>query len=74
MNASYQPDSPDPHVHLHFRPRFANPVNFKGFTFQDVDFGRHYDSQRTARLPETTENDLVSMLRANLQTGQSNTE
>jgi len=67
MNAAYQSDPPTPHVHLHFRPRFANPVDFKGFTYEDIDFAHHYDSQRTARLPETTANELISMLKENIQ-------
>lgn len=67
MNAAYQADPPTPHVHLHFRPRFKNPVHFKGFTYNDTDFAHHYDSQRSARLPEATERDLISMLKEHIQ-------
>gem|GEM_PF-295399 len=66
MNAAYQSDPPTPHLHLHCRPRFANPVDFKGFIYEDIDFAHHYDSQRTARLPEATVNDLIAMLKENI--------
>jgi len=67
MNKAYQSDSPTPHVHLHLRPRFANPVDLKGFTYRDVDFAHHYDSKRIAELPENITAELISRLKKNIQ-------
>ena len=72
MNKAYQSDPPTPHVHFHFKPRYANSVDFKGFIFRDNDFAHHYDSKLTARLPETTANELISMLKENIQTKYGN--
>jgi diadenosine tetraphosphate (Ap4A) HIT family hydrolase len=42
MNHGYLTDPPNPHVHWHFRPRYAQPVEFAGEKFEDQDFGHHY--------------------------------
>ena len=46
MNNAFRDDPPKPHVHLHFRPRYAAPVKFAGSLFEDVLFGEHYDRER----------------------------
>ena len=66
MNKAYQSDPPTPHVHLHLRPRFANPVEFKGFTFRDIDFARHYDSKRVGELPKHVIDELIIRLKKNI--------
>ena len=43
MNYAFKDNPPKPHVHLHFRPRYAEPVEFKGSVFEDELFGGHYD-------------------------------
>lgn len=68
MNKSYQAAPPDPHVHFHLRPRYADPIDFDGYQYTDADFGRHYDSQRTGTLPEATSKALVALLRRHLGT------
>jgi diadenosine tetraphosphate (Ap4A) HIT family hydrolase len=45
MNTAFQRDPPNPHVHLHFRPRYAQPVEFHGRMFEDAMFGYHYDRE-----------------------------
>lgn len=46
MNNAFREDPPQPHVHLHFRPRYAAAVEFEGSLFEDVLFGEHYDRER----------------------------
>ena len=48
MNNAFRDNPPKPHVHLHFRPRYAAPVKFGGAVFEDVEFGEHYDRERAA--------------------------
>ena len=72
MNKAYQAEDPTPHVHLHLRPRFSKPVDFAGFTFEDSDFSRHYDSKRVAVLPKHITTELVSRLRVNIKAMQEN--
>jgi len=46
MNNAYKSKSPVPHVHWHFRPRYDHSVKFNGITFEDKEFGHHYDKKR----------------------------
>jgi hypothetical protein len=34
---------PNPHVHWHVMPRYANPVVFEGLTFDDPTFGEPFE-------------------------------
>jgi diadenosine tetraphosphate (Ap4A) HIT family hydrolase len=43
MNNAYR-DGETPHVHFHFRPRYAKPIVVLGQTFSDPNFGEHYIS------------------------------
>jgi diadenosine tetraphosphate (Ap4A) HIT family hydrolase/alpha/beta superfamily hydrolase len=52
MNKAFREDSPQPHVHLHFRPRYAAAVEFNGSLFEDELFGEHYNRER---VPVTAE-------------------
>jgi len=43
MNFAYHNTPPNPHVHWHIRPRYAQKVSYAGLTFEDAKFGYHYD-------------------------------
>jgi diadenosine tetraphosphate (Ap4A) HIT family hydrolase len=43
MNNAYRNDSPEPHIHWHFRPRYKAPVAIGDKRFIDPNFGNHYD-------------------------------
>lgn len=47
MNNAFQVDNPQPHVHWHVRPRYAQIPSVNGAEFPDASFGHHYDRQRT---------------------------
>lgn len=42
-NDAFQAEDPKPHLHTHLRPRYQEPVEFKGYEFVDHDFGEMYD-------------------------------
>jgi diadenosine tetraphosphate (Ap4A) HIT family hydrolase len=46
MNNAYLQKSYKPIVHWHFRPRYTKKVKFLGNTFEDKEFGKHYDRKR----------------------------
>lgn len=52
MNHAFQASPARPHVHWHFRPRYAAPVEIDGLRFEDDAFGRHYEREYRA-LDET---------------------
>jgi len=66
MNGGYRVDPPIPHVHLHFRPRYRTSVHFGGMTFDDPEFGSHYDNAKEQRLSDALFQRLVSMLKNTL--------
>jgi hypothetical protein len=43
MHEASRNTPPNPPVHLHVRPRDAQPVRFDGVLFEDAAFGEHYD-------------------------------
>lgn len=55
MNHAFQHDPARPHVHWHFRPRYAAPIDVAGLHFEDEAFGKHY-------LREYRELDEVALL------------
>jgi pimeloyl-ACP methyl ester carboxylesterase/diadenosine tetraphosphate (Ap4A) HIT family hydrolase len=54
MNNSFREDPPRPHVHLHFRPRYATAVEFQGSWYEDARFGEHYDREKVPPTTATT--------------------
>ena len=42
MNSFYKEETPDPHLHIHVRPRYNKPVMLNGSTYIDSEFGHHY--------------------------------
>lgn len=52
LDASYKEEYPDPHVHFHVRPRYSAPVTFSNVTFDDPDFGNHYDRTRKREISD----------------------
>lgn len=42
LNDFYKITAPNPHLHLHVRPRYKNPFLLNGTQYIDEDFGHHY--------------------------------
>ena len=42
MNDFYKDPMPDPHLHIHVRPRYDKPVMINGHTYTDSEFSHHY--------------------------------
>lgn len=50
MNSFYKSPEPCPHIHIHVRPRYKNPVVINGNTYLDNNFGHHYSIGRTEQI------------------------
>jgi len=46
LNSFYKKPIPDPHLHLHVRPRYKNPVTLNGNQYVDEEFAHHYDPHK----------------------------
>ena len=51
MNDFYKETSPDPHLHIHLRPRYDKPVVLNGNTYTDSEFGHHYALNKIGTIP-----------------------
>lgn len=67
MNNAYQNKQPNPHVHWHFRPRYNHKVKFEGTTFEDPDFGHHYDRARKQNVSNDIKRKIIEKIRQSIQ-------
>ena len=67
MNDAYKEENPHPRVHLHFRPRYRNPVKILGETFVDEDFSRHYKKGTDRKVSLEVEDEIANKILENLQ-------
>ncbi|NCO10282.1 HIT family protein [Candidatus Saccharibacteria bacterium] len=47
MNNAYQSNTPAPHVHWHFKPRYDTPVTVNNEVFTDPEFGSYIRDKST---------------------------
>ena len=51
MNSFYKESAPDPHLHIHVRPRYDKPVTLGGNAYIDGEFGHHYALHKSGEIP-----------------------
>ena len=51
LNNFYKEAAPDPHLHIHVRPRYDKPVVLNGNTYTDSEFGHHYALKKSGVIP-----------------------
>ena len=51
MNSFYKESTPDPHLHIHVRPRYDKPVMLNGSIYTDSEFGHHYALNKSGVIP-----------------------
>ncbi|OGM19598.1 hypothetical protein A2685_01280 [Candidatus Woesebacteria bacterium RIFCSPHIGHO2_01_FULL_37_10] len=66
MNNAYQSLPPNPHVHWHFRPRYAKSVKFEGIKFDDKEFGHHYAKGTDFEVPEKVFLKIIKRIKESL--------
>ena len=63
MNSFYKAAVPDPHLHIHVRPRFSQPVILNGRTYTDSEFGHHYALNKSGAIPVEDREEVFSRLK-----------
>lgn len=66
MNSFYKEDVPNPHLHLHVRPRYKKPVILNGNVYADAEYGHHYKLSKGVFIPEEDMEQLLHLLKSNL--------
>ena len=51
MNNFYKESEPNPHLHIHVRPRYGKPVMLNESTYTDSEFGHHYALNKSGIIP-----------------------
>ena len=62
MNHFYKEPAPDPHLHIHVRPRYDKPVVLNGTTYYDSEFGHHYALDKSAVIPVADKEEVFSRI------------
>jgi diadenosine tetraphosphate (Ap4A) HIT family hydrolase len=63
MNSFYKEQAPDPHLHIHVRPRYDKPVALNGSTYIDREFGHHYALHKRAEIPVKDKEEVFRQLK-----------
>ena len=63
MNDFYKESAPDPHLHIHVRPRYDKPVVLNGSTYTDSEFGHHYALNKSAVMPAEDKEEVFRRLK-----------
>ena len=66
MNSFYKESAPDPHLHIHVRPRYDYPVTLGGNTYCDGEFGHHYALDKSAVIPDGDREEVFARLKERL--------
>ena len=63
MNNFYKEAAPDPHLHIHVRPRYDKPVMLNGSTYTDNEFGHHYALNKSGVIPAEDREEVFILLK-----------
>ena len=67
MNSFYKESSPNPHLHLHVRPRFKNPIVINGNQYVDEQFGHHYARNKNSKITLKDRQTIYEWMKNNLK-------
>ena len=63
MNSFYKEPAPDPHLHIHVRPRYDKPVVLNGSTYTDNEFSHHYALNKNGAMPVKDKEEVFGRLK-----------
>ncbi len=63
MNDAYKKETPYPHTHWHFRPRYNQKVKINELFFEDLEFGHHYDRTKKREIDLETKRGIISEIK-----------
>ena len=63
MHHFYQEAAPNPHLHIHVRPRYEKSVMINGNTYTDREFGHHYARNKSGEIPAEDKEEVFIRLK-----------
>jgi len=64
LNSFYKEREPNPHLHLHGRPRYKNPVVINQHVYADEEFAHHYALKKGTVLSDEDRKTLYTLMKA----------
>ena len=64
MNSFYKESEPNPHLHIHVRPRYDEPVMVNGHTYIDSEFGHHYAVKKGGEISDKDREEVYVRLKS----------
>lgn len=63
MNNFYKEAQPNPHLHIHVRPRYKAPIVINNHYYADAEYGHHYALKKEGELLEEDRLALYKLMR-----------
>ena len=63
MNNFYKDPIPNPHLHIHMRPRYKNAVVVNNHAYEDTEFAHHYAPKKDGLLPDEDKQILYLLMK-----------
>lgn len=63
MNNFYKEAAPNPHIHIHVRPRYDKPVMLNESIYTDSEFGHHYALKKSGVIPAKDKEEVFIRLK-----------
>ena len=67
MNDFYKKEEPNPHLHIHVRPRFKNPIIINNHSYIDQEFAHHYALKKEICLLDDDKRKLYELMKKYLE-------
>ena len=62
LNNFYKDAEPNPHLHLHVRPRYKNEIRINNHAYSDAEFAHHYALKKEDLLPDEDKHTLYALM------------
>ena len=63
LNSFYKDPIPNPHLHIHMRPRYRNAVVINKHPYEDAEFAHHYALKREVVLLDEDKQTLYQLMK-----------
>ncbi len=63
LNNFYKKTTPNPHLHLHVRPRYKNAIVINNHSYIDEEFSHHYAPKKEVLLLENDKQTLYALMK-----------
>ena len=63
LNNFYKEATPNPHLHLHVRPRYKNAISINNHSYIDTEFAHHYALKKEVLLLDDDKQTLYALMK-----------